>query len=255
RRRIRAVIDYHKGSQAAGAIAGLSILSVGLGVLLLSQLGGSSGQDLGSDAAATAWARVVPILLAAEVVKLLIAAFQAIVTFALLGSRAGAGRWPLLVVGLLGAFSIAASGVVGLYAIVAHEPELTAQTSALGFLGMVSTGLWALLVVVLRPISLGAWQSALGLMMAAASTAPLFFPPAAMIAGILGVLWWFGIAMRLREISRIVWAVLIHGGSASRDCFASVRLNRLHPCSQSFRMSPFHPLQTFSAAVRSACRF
>ena len=197
-------VDYQKGSQAAFAVAGLSTLSIFLGLVLLSQLGGSSGQDLGRDAAAMDWVRVVPLLLAAEGVKLLIAAFQAIVTYALVGSRGRAGRWPLLVFGLLGALSIAASGLVGLYAIVAHEPERTTQTSALGFLGMAATGLWVLLVVLLRPVSLRAWQVALGLTVAAASIAPLLFPPAAMIAGILGVPWWFAIAKRLREISQLV---------------------------------------------------
>ena len=197
------MINHQKGSQAAWAVAGLSILSIALGLVLLSQLGGSSGQDLGRDAGAIDWARVVPILIAAEVVKLLIAAFQAIVTYALLGARAGAGRWALLVFGLLGALSIAASGGVGLYAIVAQKPELTAQTSALGFLGMAATGLWVLLVILLRPVSLRAWQVALGLIVAAASVAPLLFPPAAMIAGILGLPWWFGIAKRLGETSRV----------------------------------------------------
>jgi hypothetical protein len=146
---------------------------------------------------------VVPILVAAEAVKLLIAAFQAIVTCALLGQRGGAGRRALLVFGLLGALSIAASGAVGLYAIVAQKPELTVQTSALGFLGMAATGLWVLLVVLLRPVSLGAWQVALGLIVAAASIAPLLFPPAALIAGVLGVPWWFAIARRLGETSRL----------------------------------------------------
>ena len=191
-----------KGSKAAFAVAGLSLLSIALGLVLLSQLGGSSGQDLGRGAGATAWARVVPVLLTAEVVKLLIAVFQAIVTFAV-APRAGAGRWPLLVSGLLGALSIAASGMVGLYAILAHQPELTAQTSALGFLGMAATGLWSLLVVLLRPVSLRAWQAGLGLIVAAASIAPLLFPPAALIAGILGVPWWFAIARRLGETSRL----------------------------------------------------
>lgn len=193
------IAHSRKGVLAAAAVGGLSLLSIALGMALLARLGGTSGQDLGRGAAASVWADILPILVAAEIVKLLIAAAQATVVFALTGSKDGATRWALLLTGLAGAVAIAASGAVGLYAVAAHQPELGAQTSALGFLGMAATGLWLLLLVVFRPVALRGWHTALGLVVAALSMATLIFAPVAILAGILGVPWWFGLAARLRS--------------------------------------------------------
>lgn len=196
------MIDLRKGAFAAWAVAGLSILSIGLGLALVLQLGGTSGQDLGRTASNASWARILPILVAAEVTKLLIAASQATVALAVRGSRGGAWRRLLLPAGLAGSAAVAASGVVGLYATAVERPELTGQTSAFGFWGMAATGLWALMIVMLRPVELRPWQTFLGLALAAASVVPLLIPAVAIAAGLLGLPWWFGLAARLREASR-----------------------------------------------------
>jgi|GEM_PF-6891797 len=188
--------DRRAGS-AAAAIALLSILMVAVGMLLVGMLGGTTGRDLGGAAADSDFARAVPLILAAEVLKLATAAAQLVVVAAAArGEPSRAPRLALLALGGAGALLVAASGLAGLLAVAAerHSPLI----ADFGFAGMAATGLWALLLVGLELPRLRRWHSAAGILFGAASLAALAAPPAAFLSVLAGLAWWFGLAGRLR---------------------------------------------------------
>jgi hypothetical protein len=101
----------------------LSLAGMAVGVLLLNALGGSSGQDLGQNAPASAFGKAVPLLVAAEVIKILSAVVQLVIACALFTGVQGTLRIPFLLTGGAGALLIAASGVVGLMALRPKTPH------------------------------------------------------------------------------------------------------------------------------------
>ena len=188
---------------AAASVAVLSILSLAVGVLLMSMLGGTSGQDLGQGAPDAAFARAVPVLGLAEVLKMLTAAAQLVVVAATAASASGAAqRAAMGVTGAAGAILIAASGIVGLYAIATSDATAGKTISDLGFFGIAATGLWLLLVVLFKALPLPVWLTAIALAVAATSLGALLVPPLVMLSGVLGLVWWFGLAAQLRRSAR-----------------------------------------------------
>jgi hypothetical protein len=187
------------GPAAAIAVALLSFLALALGILLLNMLGGTSGDDLGSSAGAEAFARAVPVLIAAETLKLLIACAQLIVVVA--AARPASDRLArvaMMLFGSLGAFFIAASGVAGLDAVMSGDMSQAGFVSNLGFIGVAATGIWALLVIVLRPLPLARWHVAVGALFSLACLASFPIPPLALLSVVIGWPWWLGLSRALR---------------------------------------------------------
>jgi hypothetical protein len=188
------------GPAAAIAVAIFSFVALALGILLLTRLGGTSGQDLGSAAGADAFARAVPLLFAAELLKLLTACAQLVVVIAVARpAPERLSRVAMLILGSLGAFFIAASGVAGIEAIAAEDPGQGGFISNLGFVGVAATGAWALLVTLLRPLPLPRWLLVVGALFGLVSLAAFPVPPLALLTVVLGWPWWIGLSGVLRS--------------------------------------------------------
>lgn len=186
-------------ARAAMAVALLSVAQIGVGLLLISLLGGTSGQDLGQGAAPADWGRAVPVLVAAEILKMLIAAAQILVVRGLAGQAGRALPLTAAIVGIAGALLVATSGILGLAAVAVRDPALGAPTSVLGFLGLAATGIWAVLVAYLKPLPLKPWLLAVAWGLGASSILALAFHQIVVIAGLLSLLWWFGLAQAAKR--------------------------------------------------------
>lgn len=182
---------------AAIAAALLSLAALAVGILLVSMLGGTTGRDLGQGAADADFARAVPLLAIAEILKLSSAAAQLIVVAAIArGEPVRAARLFLVASGGAGALLIAASGLAGFCAIAAQQSS--PLISALGFAGIAATGAWALALVGLELPRFARWHAVAGILFGATSLAALAVPPAALLSVVAGWAWWLGLARRLR---------------------------------------------------------
>lgn len=188
------------GPAAAIAVAIFSFVALALGILLLVRLGGTSGQDLGGGAGADAFARAVPLLFAAEILKLLTACAQLVVVIAVARlAPERLARVAILLLGSLGAFFIAASGVAGIEAILAQDAGQGGFVSNLGFVGVAATGAWALLVILVRPIRLARWLVVVGALFGLVCLTAFPVPPLALLTVVLGWPWWIGLSGALRS--------------------------------------------------------
>jgi hypothetical protein len=184
---------------AAAFTVGLgSVAALAVGFLLLSKLGGTSGRDLGGAAAAGAFADAVPLLVAAEMLKLITAGAQ-LVAVRSTAAHAEAARRTLVTAGYSGALLIAASGIFGLSAVATQSRDMASLISTPGFYGIAATGLWAILLVLQGGFEFRRWLAVAGVLFGAACLVALAVPPVAMLSGILGWAWWFGLAAHLRR--------------------------------------------------------
>ena len=187
------------GSKAAVALTILSALGLALGVLLIAQLGGTSGADLGRGAAPVHFAKVVPLLIAAEIVKILTCVAQIILVRAVAGLTTAPSGMLARLGGYAGAMLIAASGLAGLWAIASKNAGLGGIISGLGFVGLAATGLFVLLLTTAHRGKFGRWRAMAGFAFAAVSIAALLLPPLAMISAVIGWVWWLSLASVLRR--------------------------------------------------------
>jgi len=187
-----------RAAPAAFAVAILTIAALATGVLLLQALGGQSGRDVGAAASSAVLSGAMPLLVVAELLKIANAIGQAIVVGA---ARPTAGRWrPILaILGYLGAALIAASGALGLYSIAAGNPGLGLLTSALGFAGLAAGGGWVICLVLASGLAMPRWLVVVGLAFGILSLAATVIAPLAMLAGLLSIVWWFGLSRALRS--------------------------------------------------------
>lgn len=186
-----------KARVAAIGLAALSALGLAAGVALTVMLGGTTGQDLGRNAADAAFARATPLLVLAEIVKLLSAAAQVVVVRAVSAAAPpGRARLASLVSGIAGALLIAASGIVGLYAVATAQPDLGPIVADLGFAGVAATGVFAIVLVSFEAPRLRRWHVSAALLFAIASLAGLILPPLVLLTVPLGWAFWLGLARR-----------------------------------------------------------
>ncbi|WP_294174006.1 hypothetical protein, partial [uncultured Sphingomonas sp.] len=117
---IRAAAIEKVGFRSALSLGVLTAVAMLTGVLLMSTLGGSSGRDLGATANGTTIMEVAPLLAAAEVLKLATGVCLATLVLAsrTAQSKLRAGAY---LSGCAGAVLIAASGLVGLYALASQN--------------------------------------------------------------------------------------------------------------------------------------
>lgn len=177
---------------AALAVAVLAVAALASGVMLLQALGGQSGRDVGASASSAALAGAIPLLVVAELLKVATAICQFVVVRA---ARPVAGAWRTILsaLGYAGATLIAASGILGLWSVAVADPSLGPLTSALGFAGLAFTGAWVIALVLKSGLGLSRWLTIAGLAFGAASLAAVVFAPVAMLAGLLSIVWWFGL--------------------------------------------------------------
>jgi hypothetical protein len=185
---------------AAIAVALLSAAQLAVGIGLTSMLGGLTGQDLGANAANEAFARAAPLLVVAEILKLLVAAAQAMVVRPVAAAApAHAARTATLVAGLGGALLIAASGLLGLYAVAVQDPGMGPLVADLGFAGLGATGIFALVLLSFEAPRLRRWHALVTLLFGLACLVALFVAPVALLTVPLGWAFWLGLAGRLRH--------------------------------------------------------
>ncbi|HEY0011977.1 MAG TPA: hypothetical protein VGB79_03900 [Allosphingosinicella sp.] len=185
---------------AAIAIALLSAAQLAAGIALTGMLGGFTGQDLGAHAANEAFARAAPLLVLAEILKLLVAFAQAIVVPSVAAAApAPTARMATLVSGMGGALLIAASGLLGLYAVAAQDPGYGPLVADLGFAGLGATGIFALVLLSFEAPRLRRWHAFVTLLFGLACLIALFYAPAVLLTAPLGWAFWLGLAGRLRH--------------------------------------------------------
>jgi hypothetical protein len=162
-------------------------------MLLIAALGGSSGRDLGSDASGMAFTKAAPLLIAAELIKLAVGTCQGtLVSYAT--QVQGKWRTATKLAGYTGAALIAASGLVGIYAVYAESRGLGVWASALAFGSAGATAIWVIGFTTSTKLPLKPWHRIVAFTFAAASLMSLIIAPAAMLAGLLALAWWFGLS-------------------------------------------------------------
>jgi hypothetical protein len=163
-----------------------------IGVFPIAALGGSSGRDLGTNASGTAFANAALLLVAAELLKVALGACQAmqIRWAAQVQEKWRAGS---VLSGYAGAALITASGLLGIYAVFAESRGLGASASALAFASAGATAIWVIAFVNSTNF-LNPWHRIVGLIFAATSLLSVLIAPIAMLAGLLGLAWWFGLS-------------------------------------------------------------
>ena len=172
---------------AAITVALLSAAQLAAGMALTGMLGGFTGQDLGANAANEAFARAAPLLVVAEILKLLAAGAQAIVVPAVAAAApAPRARMATLVSGMAGAILIAASGLLGLYAVAAQDPGQGPLVADLGFAGLGATGVFALVLLSFEAPRLRRWHAFVTLLFGLACLLALFFAPVIFLTVPLG---------------------------------------------------------------------
>jgi hypothetical protein len=180
-------------ARSAFALGVLTALAMLTGVLLISALGGSSGRDLGTTASGAAIMAVAPLLAVAELLKFATGACLGTLVLASAAAqlklRAGA-----YLSGCAGAVLIAASGSVGLYALASQSRDMGAWASALGFAGSGATAIWVLTFLGGSTVALSKWHRTVGCAFAGASLLSLIVAPVALLAGLFGLVWWFGLS-------------------------------------------------------------
>jgi hypothetical protein len=195
------MIRRNRSARAAAiAVALLSGAQLAVGIGLAAMLGGTTGRDLGTGAAEAAFARAVPLLVVAEMLKLLAACAQIVVVRAVAGAApARAARAATLVSGTAGAALIAASGVLGLWAVVQQEAGHGPLIAALGFAGLGATGLFALVLLSFEAPRLSRWHAGAALLFGLLCLGALVLPVLALLSVPAGWAFWLGLAARFRH--------------------------------------------------------
>ena len=181
------------GARSAFSLGVLTAVAMLTGVLLISALGGSSGRDLGATATGASIMQVAPLLAAAELLKLATGACLGTLVFASAAaqSKLRAGAY---LSGSAGAVLIAASGLFGLAALASQSRDMGAWASALGFASSGATAIWVLTFLSGSTVALRRWHRAVGCAFAGASLLSLVVAPVALLAGLFGLIWWFGLS-------------------------------------------------------------
>ncbi len=118
---------------------------------------------------------------AAEVLKLVSAGFAWRVAGQLAGQR---------LVGRMGAWLLFLAGLAGLIAIGAEMTVLGLGVTPLALTGLILTGIWGFTV---GRASGSGLASGLGALLAFAGAATFFFPPAGMMAALVGLTFWLAL--------------------------------------------------------------
>ena len=180
-------------SRFAFLLGALTIAAMFTGVLLISALGGTSGRDLGANSTDVAFANVARLLILAELLKLVIGTCQAMLVRNV-ASVQRKRRTGALLTGYAGAALITASGIVGIYAVIAQSRGIGAMASAHAFGSVAATAAWVILFVSSATVRLKPWHRGVGFTFAGASLLSLLVAQAALVAGMLGLAWWFGLS-------------------------------------------------------------
>jgi hypothetical protein len=182
----------------------LTIAAMLTGIMLMWTLGGASGRDLGAKASDVALAQAAPLLIVAEVLKIAIGVCQG----ALVRSTSHLHKWAAaaLLAGYAGAALIAASGLMGLYAVQAESRQMGAIASALAFGSVAATAVWVISLLSSAKPLLRPWHRTVGFAFAATSLLSVVIHPAALLAGALGLAWWFGLSRALAIAPGRIWS-------------------------------------------------
>ena len=180
-------------SRFAFLLGAFTIAAMLTGVFLISALGGSSGRDLGANATGVALANAAPLLVLAELLKLVIGTCQAMLVRNAVSVQRKR-RAAALLSGYVGAALITASGMVGIYAVIAQSRGIGAMASALAFGSAAATAAWVILFVSSATMRLRPWHRSVGFTFAGASLLSLLVAQAALVGGMLGLAWWFGLS-------------------------------------------------------------
>jgi len=191
--------DSRSGSVASFACAALTIASMGVGIAIMQAMGVSSGMDV-ARASPAALRSAQPLLVAAELLKLATGAALIVAV------RATARRWrtsPVTAaVGWIAGLLVIAAGLLGLVALsdlAVSSARTGLLVGLLGLLSLPATGIWA---------AMSAWGAGnrtslalriLGLLLGVAGCVTLRFPPAGMLFGLTGLVWWMVLGLRLRR--------------------------------------------------------
>lgn len=187
------------GAPAAVAAAGLSVVSLGLGVALMARTGAGGFVAAGGDARL---ASAGTLLAAAELAKMASAMAVGGVIAALLAKRAVNRRLMRFAaaVGYIGSavlFASAVIGLVGLFARVGSPQSIAWTVHVMGLAAMALTGAWAGLAA-LADRGLPRWLKVAAWLFALASIATLAAPAAGLAAFLFGLAWFLGVAAALR---------------------------------------------------------
>ena len=180
--------ESRKLSTAAFVLAVLTVAALAIGAVLVRQLGADA-------AAGSAAAAARPLLITAEIVKLASAACLAVAVRA-------AGGGPVRMAGWGSALLLAASGAAALAAICNANAALGSWANPLAIASLIATALWALGLSFGGETRLPAWLRIVASLFAAAALGAAFVPPVGLLAGLLGLLWWFGLGISARRLAK-----------------------------------------------------
>ena len=185
-------------ARASYACAVATILSLGVGIGIVVAMGVTSGADV-ARASAEARASALPLLVAAELLKLITGLL--IAATVLQSGRVFDSSKLTRAVGLLGAALVFAAGLLGLPAVLSQAGAYLAQPVVLaGLLSLPLTGSWAAMMTSgARPSPL---LTGVGFALGILGLLSLALPPAAMLFGLVSILWWVLLGRTLARLSK-----------------------------------------------------
>ena len=183
------------GAPASYACAILTVAALAAGITIAVRLGAQSGVDV-ARADSASLSAIKPLLMAAEVLKIITGALIAVAVIAANNSiRVSRAALPL---GLAGAAFLIAAGVLGFLAVgqlgrPEGTPELGTWTALAGLVSAPLTGLWAALLLPLQSSPAPRWLRITALILAASGVLALLLAPVGMIFGVASIIWWTGL--------------------------------------------------------------
>lgn len=188
---------------ACYACALLTLLALAVGIAIAVELGVASGMEIGR-LDRVALARVTPLLIVAELLKIATAVAVAVVVLEFRGHPARTARTWL---GLLAAALVGAAGLLGLFALSSSGPASAGLGRIVGLLGLASvpmTGIWVIMLATTKDQA-GApfptWLRAVALSLLALGLAAPIFPPVGILFGLVSLAWWVGLGRYAERMS------------------------------------------------------
>jgi len=193
--------DVRIGAIASMGVAILTVLAMITGIAILFRIGGASGVDVAA-AEGSAIRSVVPLLFAAEALKLATAAAMLVSVIAV-GRTLSLPSWSTGA-GLVAVAAVTCSALFGFEGVAAANgsvrPGAVALVPYAGRILFVASGLWILSAsrTAERAGVFPKWLFRVGLVLAAVSILSAIVPPLGLPTGLLAILWWTGLARSLR---------------------------------------------------------
>ena len=169
-------------SRAAYAQSGLTLASLGLGIVLLLQAGGPASSPLG---------HALPLLAVAQSLKLLSAIALGLCVAGVPLSLQRPGSTLLgLTCGVAAVLTMAGAALAGAYAILAARPTLATPIAWLGIASVALIGVWVLTILSTHALPLGKLTRIAGLLFGASAILALLVPMVGLLAALAGIGWW-----------------------------------------------------------------